>query len=124
MTTPDDPRRPDPEHLIAVGESQSAGRLVTYIDAVHPLVDVYDGFLVHSRGRRGARAVAGSAAERVPVPTPTPIRDDLDVPVLVFQTETDVFDSNLNARQPDTDRTGCGRSRERRTSTSTASASA
>src|SRR4051794_25590761 len=43
-----------PEHVIAAGESQSAGRLVTYIDAVHPLVHVYDGFLVHSRGAGGA----------------------------------------------------------------------
>jgi Alpha/beta hydrolase domain len=74
-----------PKHVIAIGESQSAGRLVTYIDAVHPLVHEYDGFLVHSR--------AGGA----------PIRDDVGVPVLVFQTETDVSFSNLGARQPDTD---------------------
>ena len=37
----------NPKHIIAIGESQSAGRLVTYIDAVHPLVGVYDVFLVH-----------------------------------------------------------------------------
>ena len=43
-----------PRRVIAMGESQSAGRLVTYIDAVHPLVDVYDGFLVHSRSSGGA----------------------------------------------------------------------
>ena len=73
-----------PEHVIAIGESQSAIRLVNYIDAVHPLAKVYDGFLVHSR--------AGGA----------PIRDDVGVPVLVFQTETDVSFSNLTARQPDT----------------------
>ena len=73
-----------PRHIIAIGESQSAGRLVTYIDAVHPLVHVYDGFLVHSR--------SGGA----------PIRDDVGVPVLVFQTETDVSFSNGTARQPDT----------------------
>ena len=91
-----------PEHVIAVGESQSAGRLVTYIDAVHPLVHVYDGFLVHSRGAGGA-ALSQAPQAGVPVPTPSPIRDDLGVPVLVFQTETDVFNSNLNARQPDTD---------------------
>jgi hypothetical protein len=30
----------EPRHVVAVGESQSAGRLVTYIDAVHPLVHV------------------------------------------------------------------------------------
>ena len=74
-----------PKHLIAIGESQSAVRLVTYIDAVHPLVHVYDGFLVHSR-------IGGA-----------PIRDDLGVPVLVFQTETDVSFSNGTARQPDTE---------------------
>jgi hypothetical protein len=90
-----------PEHLIAAGESQSAGRLVTYIDAVHPLVHVYDGFLVHSRGAGGA-ALSEAPQPSMPVPTPAPIRDDLGVPVLVFQTETDVFNSNLNARQPDT----------------------
>ena len=75
----------EPKHLIAIGESQSAIRLVTYIDAVHPLTRVYDGFLVHSR--------AGGA----------PIRDDTDVPVLVFMTETDVMFSNGTVRQPDSD---------------------
>jgi Alpha/beta hydrolase domain len=73
-----------PRHFIAVGESQSAMRLVTYIDAVHPLAHVYDGYLVHSR--------AGGA----------PIRDDVGVPVLVFMTETDVNFSNGTVRQPDT----------------------
>ena len=91
-----------PEHLIAAGESQSAGRLVTYIDAIHPLVHVYDGFLVHSRGAGGA-ALSQAPQPSVPVPTPALIRDDVGVPVLVFQTETDVFNSNLNARQPDSD---------------------
>ena len=47
-----------PKKLIAAGESQSAGRMVTYIDAVQPLVHVYDGFLVHSRGAAGAASVA------------------------------------------------------------------
>jgi hypothetical protein len=75
-----------PRHVIAVGESQSAIRLVTYIDAVHPSAHVYDGFLVHSR--------AGGA----------PIRDDLDVPVLVVMTETDLLFSSGTVRQPDTNR--------------------
>jgi hypothetical protein len=42
------------ERVIAAGESQSAFRMVTYIDAVHPLADIYDGFLIHSRGGGGA----------------------------------------------------------------------
>lgn len=88
-----------PRRLLAVGESQSAGRLVTYIDAVHPLVEVYDGFLVHSRNVGGA-ALSQAPLPAVPTPTPTLIRDDLDVPVLVFNTETDA--GALQARQPDT----------------------
>jgi hypothetical protein len=72
-----------PKHIVAVGESQSASRLATYINAVHPLARVYDGFLVHSR-------LDGA-----------PIRDDVGVPVLVFQTETDVSFTNGTARQPD-----------------------
>jgi hypothetical protein len=90
-----------PERLIAAGESQSAGRLVTYIDAVHPLVNVYDGFLVHSRGAGGA-ALSQAPLPVVPTPLPTLIREDIDVPVLVFNTETDA--GSLQARQPDSDR--------------------
>ena len=50
-----DPSGPSPlgdlkvKRVIAAGESQSAFRLVDYIDAIHPLAHVYDGFLVHSR---------------------------------------------------------------------------
>jgi Alpha/beta hydrolase domain len=40
---------PDVKHVVAVGESQSAMFLTTYINAVDPLARVYDGFLVHSR---------------------------------------------------------------------------
>ncbi len=77
------------ENIIAVGESQSAFRLVTYINAIHPLADVYDGFLVHSRD-----AVAAPLSE-APQPrdhraSAAPIRNDLAVPVLTFQTETDL----------------------------------
>lgn len=40
----------DIERVLATGESQSASRMVTYINAVHPRERVYDGFLVYSRG--------------------------------------------------------------------------
>jgi hypothetical protein len=78
------------ERLIAVGESQSAFRLVTYVNAVHPLVRLHDGFLIHSRG--GGSAPLSQAPEPV-VDTPdiVRIRGDLDEPVLIFQTETDLI---------------------------------
>jgi Alpha/beta hydrolase domain len=100
-----------PRTVIAAGESQSAARMVTYIDALGKTNHIYDGFLVHSRSATGA-PLQGSppppvgAAPPGPapmvVPTPTAIRGDLKVPVLVLETETDVFNSNTAERQPDT----------------------
>src|SRR6185436_11972827 len=90
-----------PQRLIAAGESQSASRMVTYIDAIHPLVHVYDGFMVHSRSSGGAPLTQAPLAS-VPLPSPVSIRGDLDVPVMVVQAEGDVIGSNLGARQPDT----------------------
>jgi hypothetical protein len=90
-----------PDRVLAIGESQSAGRLVTYIDAVHPRARVFDGFLVHSRSAGGS-PLSQAPLPVMTVPTPSLIRDDLDVPVLVFQTETDT--GGVTARQPDTRR--------------------
>ena len=85
--------------LIATGESQSAGRMVTYIDALQPLHHVYDGFLVHSRGAgaTGLRAAGDTGLTAVTAASPTLIRADIGVPVFEFQTETD----SRGARQPD-----------------------
>src|SRR5262245_21575827 len=72
----------EPTHVIAVGESQSAFRLVSYINAVHSLTGAYDGFLVHSRGA-GAAPVSGEQAMDDPrARPPVHLRTDLDVPVL------------------------------------------
>lgn len=84
--------------IIADGESQSAGRLTTYINAVQPLVDLYDAFLVHSRSDR----IVGLAPDQPPVP-PSRIRTDLRSPTLVVLTETDVL-GNLKSAQDDSDR--------------------
>jgi hypothetical protein len=99
-----------PRLVIASGESQSAGRLTTYIDALAPVHNVYDGYLVHSRGAAGAplQQPPGQATVNVNgspttvangndnlvlvnVPSPTRSRTDLLAPVLVYNTETDVF---------------------------------
>ena len=91
-----------PRRVIAIGESQSAFRMTTYVNAIHPDTHVYDGFLIHSRGGGGAplvdsQVVLGEGVAR--------IRDDVDVPVLQFLTETDLFSvlGFHSARQDDSD---------------------
>ncbi|MCO8127605.1 alpha/beta hydrolase domain-containing protein [Acidimicrobiia bacterium EGI L10123] len=94
------------DHVLAIGESQSAFRLTTFVNGVHPLRPVFDGFLVHSRGG-GAAPLDGSAEEGLAssIAGEIRIRDDLDVPVLVFSTETDLtLLGYAPARQPDSDR--------------------
>ena len=80
--------------------------MVTYIDAVQPLVHEYDGFLVHSRGAAGSALSQFTVPATPPDPTvqppsPTLIRTDLHTPVFVFQTEFDISGA-FTARQPDT----------------------
>ena len=89
-----------PRALIAAGESQSAGRLMTYIDAVQPLTHVYQGFLVHSQFGTGAPLSQPPQASDA-APTPTTIRGDIGVPVFEFETETDVDNSDLTDRLHD-----------------------
>jgi hypothetical protein len=85
------------QHVIATGESQSAARFVTYINAIQPLVHAYEGFLVYSRGA-GAAPLFGN----VTMPTPSLFRTDQHDPVIDVQTEGDlvVLRSHL-AHQPD-----------------------
>jgi hypothetical protein len=72
-----------PRHVLAVGESQSASRLATYVNSIHPLANVYDGFFLLS-----------SLNQK--------IRTDLNAPVWKMSTEYDVAAGEANARQPDT----------------------
>jgi hypothetical protein len=90
--------------MIAAGESQSAFRMVTYINAIHPLTNLFDGFFVHSRASASSN-LSEAPQPVIAVPAAAPIRDDLDVPVLTFETETDLtLLGYFGARQPDTDR--------------------
>ena len=87
--------------VLATGDSQSAFRLVTYINAIHQSAGVYDGFLVHSRGDIQA-ALSQSPQPAINVFGSAPIRNDLDVPVLILETETDLVALNyFSARQAD-----------------------
>jgi len=79
--------------MIATGRSQSEFRLVTYINAIHPLTHAFDGYLVHSRGANAAGLSAEALtrdAER-PVPAGAHLRGDVDVPVFDLQTEGDMI---------------------------------
>ena len=91
----------EPKRLMAYGESQSAFCMVTYVDAVHPLVKVYDGFFIHSRNESGV-AIDGTISAAGPLQ----IRTDLEQPVFQFQTDSDVYGALAywRARQPDSDR--------------------
>jgi acetyl esterase/lipase len=70
------------ERVLATGHSQSAGRLATYLNNVHPLDPVFDGVVVHGGG--GV------------------IRSDQEVEVFKLMAETDM-PRRIDTRQPDTD---------------------
>ncbi|MGA9678231.1 MAG: alpha/beta hydrolase domain-containing protein [Mycobacterium sp.] len=98
-----------PQHVVALGESQSAMFLTTYINAVDPPARVYDGFLVHSRFGPAAPLDGSSLIDELESSAGSPaavrFRPDLRVPVITVITETDLFgDVTLGyyfARQPD-----------------------
>lgn len=89
------------QRMIAVGESQSASRLATYVNAIHPTIALFDGFVIHSRGSSSAPLSRPPQLE-ILAPDPVFIREDLREPVLTLQTETDIFRLNSVAlRQAD-----------------------
>ncbi len=95
------------EHVIALGESQSALFLTAYINAIDPLAQVYDGFLVHSRFGPAAPLDGGSIFDVLERNTSHAVkfRPDLRVPLVTIITETDLFGGPrrgyYSARQPD-----------------------
>ena len=99
--------------VLAMGESQSASYLTTYVNAVDPLARVYDGFLIHSRSGSAAMLAPGAGVAGAPgagprAPAGLKLRSDLRVPVLTLIAETDLIGNQgggfLLARQPDSNR--------------------
>ena len=89
------------EYMIGAGESQSAGRMATYVNAIHPTLDLFDGFLIHSRAS-GAAPLSQAPQAVVSPPRPTFIRTDFPQPVIGFETEGDIFGLGAGAvPQPD-----------------------
>jgi hypothetical protein len=72
-----------PKLLLAVGESQSAGRLSTYVNSIDPLSHAFDGYLLLSSLNNK-------------------IRTDVRVPTWKISTEYDVQNGEATVRQPDT----------------------
>jgi hypothetical protein len=89
-----------PRDLIAYGDSQSAARLATYVDAIQPRDRVYNAVLIHSRSGTPAPLNA-----TVTVPDGTIIRSDPAAKVLTLETESDVLRPGgggyIDAQQPD-----------------------
>ena len=104
------PARPDVlgalrvRYAMAVGRSQSAFRLVTFVNAVHPLAPLADGFLVHSRSANAAGLTADGLGRDAdtPIPVGARLRSDLNVPVLDLVTEGDIVNlrTHLTAEPP------------------------
>jgi len=94
--------------VIAVGESQSAVFLTTYLNAVDPVAKVYDGFLIHSRFGNAASLENAGMAGAPGQPRVVKLGSDLRAPVITVITETDLLDSGIPgfhaARQPDNER--------------------
>jgi len=82
-----------PKRIIAMGESQSAFFLATYVNAEDPLAKVYDGFLIHSRSGIAA-PLDGHPVMNAPKESlqhAVRLRTDLRVPVMQVITETDLI---------------------------------
>jgi hypothetical protein len=106
------------ERLLATGASQSAFYLTTYVNAIDPRDEVFDGFLLQGRAGVGApvegwdpesinpASAPDTTARRARLSGREQIREDARVPVLVVQSETDVLGAlgYLPARQADGDR--------------------
>jgi hypothetical protein len=86
------------ERLIAAGGSQSAMRLATYVNAIHPTTRVFDAFLLSVWEARAPRPEEGV----LPMGVRTALRTDTPTPIVVVNSE---FESTHLARVPclDTD---------------------
>jgi hypothetical protein len=97
-----------PRNVLAIGESQSAARMTTYINAIDPIARIYDGFLVHSRFGGSAPLHGTGMGSSPEMPRFVKFRSDLRVPVMTVETETDVVGGNLpgyhGARVADSDK--------------------
>jgi len=119
----------DAAYVIATGDSQSAGRLTTYITDGYPIEGLIDGFLP---GRGGGNAATGAVAEQFGVPMLWILEEsqgerpaDTDLQKFWYQAgaahapldwehyvwRSDMRDLGLNAPVPDAVASGCSMNR-------------
>jgi hypothetical protein len=88
-----------PATVIGAGDSQSAFRLVTYVNAIQPLSHAFNGFL--AIGRSALAAPIGSGLVMFS-PFPALIRTDNTTPFIQLNTEGDIEELGAAfSRQPD-----------------------
>ncbi|MFT6435050.1 MAG: hypothetical protein ACJAVI_003101 [Candidatus Azotimanducaceae bacterium] len=102
----------DVKRVIAQGASQSAGRLATFINAIAPIHNPIDGFILQIYFGRGTPLEVGETVVNINTPqTGNPaerlqgtnlLRDDLGVPIFVVNSELEAT-ACYGVRQPDTD---------------------
>ncbi|MCW2548746.1 MAG: hypothetical protein JWN96_3206 [Mycobacterium sp.] len=106
----------DVRHVIAFGASQSAGRIATYLNAVQPLQEAFDGFILDvyfGNGTpvdtSGAPAAGVTHVDQITdlirthgLPPGGHLLRDVGVPVFIVNSESESL-SHFPVRQPDTD---------------------
>jgi Alpha/beta hydrolase domain len=88
-----------PKELIGTGDSQSAFRVDTYVNAIQPLKHAFNGFLAVGRGATAAPIGEGLVSAS---PFPALIRTDNTTPFIQLNTQGDIEELDAAAaRQPD-----------------------
>jgi hypothetical protein len=93
------------ERLVGYGMSQSANLLASYVNAVHPLERVFDGFLLERYVGSGfSLPAAGHPGEPTFIPEGSHLlREDTEEPIMIVNAESDTS-QYFPASQPDSDR--------------------
>ncbi len=86
--------------IIASGESQSAMRMVTYVNGIAPLTRLFDGYLIHSRTFGNASLSTDTIEVNTNTDAVMRVRTDI-APVLTAQTESDLFLLNFYPSRQD-----------------------
>jgi len=90
-----------PKRLIGTGDSQSAFRVDTYVNAIQPLTHAFNGFIAVGRAVTAAPLGNGLISAS---PFPALIRTDNTTPFIQINTQGDIVELDAAAaRQPDND---------------------